>query len=213
MSNLFSSSIGKKLVMSISGLFLIMFLLVHVTANLFILAGKDAFDAACGVMDYMVPIVPILAAGFIVHILYAFILTLQNRKARPVKYKVQDLKKSSTWQSRNMFVLGIIILGVLGLHLCDFWAKMQLQHFMGGEVENGYQLAILKFKNPVYVGVYTVWLVALWYHLRHGFWSAFQTVGLANQVWVKRWQCIANIYAFVVAAGFIIIPIYVYFFC
>lgn len=210
MSNLFSSSIGKKLVMSLSGLFLIVFLLVHLTANLFILVGKEAFDTACDIMGFMAPIVPILAAGFVIHILYAFILTLKNRKARPVTYKVQDLKKSSTWQSRNMFVLGIIVFCVLALHLTDFWAKMQLQHFMGAHGENGYELALAKFGNPVFVAIYVIWIIALWFHLRHGFWSAFQTVGLANQVWIKRWKCVAAVYSYVIAIGFIIIPIFVF---
>lgn len=210
MSNIFSSSIGKKLVMSLSGLFLMLFMLVHLTANAFIFVGADAFNTACHIMSYMTPIVPILAAGFAVHIIYAFILTLKNNNARPVKYKRHIQKQGSKWESRNMFVLGIIVLGGLCLHLTDFWAKMQLLEIMGKELPvQPYDLVVQKFMDPMFSAIYIIWITAFWFHLRHGFWSAFQSVGLSNQIWIKRWKSIANIYAFVVAAVFIAIPIYI----
>ena len=128
MSNLFTSSIGKKLVMSLSGLFLILFLLVHLGANLTVFGGESAYNAMCEFMDTNIFIrimVPVLALGFIIHILYAFIVTLNNRKARGnMRYAVQDLSKSSTWESRNMLVLGIIVLGIIIIHLFDFWSQM-----------------------------------------------------------------------------------------
>lgn len=212
MSNLFSSSIGKKLVMSLSGLFLIIFLLVHLLANSFIFAGAEAFNTACELMGYMMPIVPILAAGFVIHIIYALILTIKNNNARPVKYKLHALKGSSTWESRNMFVLGIIVVGGLSLHLVDFWSKMQLLEFMGvHELPVApYDLIVEKFTNPIYVIIYIIWIVALWFHLRHGFWSAFQSVGLNNQKWIKRWQCAAKIYSTLVAVVFIAIPVFIF---
>lgn len=214
MSNLFTSSIGRKLVMSLSGLFLILFMLVHVVANLMIFGGAESYNAMTEFMGspVIVVMVPVLALGFIVHILYAFILTLQNRSARPVEYKVQNLSKSSTWESRNMFVLGLIVFGILALHLYDFWAKMQLPELLGEHGHpNPYQLVVEKFMNPIMVVIYVVWIIALWFHLRHGFWSAFHTVGLSNQKWIKRWKCAAKIYAMVVAVGFAIIPLYIYF--
>lgn len=211
MGNLWSSSIGKKLVMSLSGLFLIVFLLVHLVANLFFYGGEDAYNAMCEFMDtnpLIKIMVPVLAAGFVIHIAWATVITLKNQTARPVKYKTQDLSKSSAWESRNMYVLGIIVLGVLAWHLNDFWANMQLQHFIGGEaVANPYELLVTTFANPVIAVLYILWIVALWFHLRHGFWSAFQTVGLDNQIWIGRWKCVAKVYAFVVAAGFISIPL------
>ncbi|MEG1634142.1 MAG: succinate dehydrogenase cytochrome b subunit [Rikenellaceae bacterium] len=213
MSNLFCSSIGKKLVMSLSGLFLIVFLLVHLVANLMIFGGQESYNAMASFMDTNPLIrimVPVLAAGFIIHIVYAFIVTLLNRGARPVNYAVQDLSKSSTWESRNMFVLGLIVLGLLLIHLWDFWAKMQLQHFIGGAAsEDPYSLVVAKLSNPIFAAVYIVWVWALWFHLRHGFWSAFQTVGLNNQIWIKRWKCVAKLYALVIAIGFTLIPIFV----
>lgn len=211
MSNLFSSSIGRKLVMSLSGLFLIIFLLVHLVANSFIFAGAEAFNAACHFMGYLKIIVPVLAAGFIFHIVYAFILTLKNNNARPVKYKLHEQSQASTWESRNMFVLGIIVFGVLALHLVDFWSKMQLLEFMGEELPvQPYDLIVAKFTNPVYVVIYIVWLCALWFHLRHGFWSAFQSVGLNNQKWIMRWKCAAKVYSTVVCLIFMAIPIYIF---
>ena len=217
MSNIFSSSIGKKLVMSLSGFFLVIFLLVHVTANTFIFVSPEAFNTACHFMSYMTPVVPILALGFVIHILYAFILTIKNNKARPVKYKQHVQGQGSSWESRNMFVLGIIVVGVLALHLTDFWAKMQLAEWMGtvsvGNDANGnhnyYTLIVSKFTNPIFSAIYIVWIIALWFHLRHGFWSAFQSVGLSNQIWIKRWRCLAKLYAFVVAAIFLAIPIFI----
>ena len=216
MSNIFSSSIGKKIVMSLSGLFLIVFLLVHLVANLFIFAGAEAYDAACHFMDsnpLIKIMVPFLALGFAIHILYAFILTLHNMKARPVRYAVKDLKGSSTWASRNMLILGIIVCGVLVLHLSDFWSHMQLQTLILGKemTTTPYELVLGKFSNPLFVGIYVIWLIALWFHLTHGFWSAFQSIGLCNQIWIKRWKCLATLYATVVVIGFLSIPLYVFF--
>lgn len=197
--------------MSLSGLFLLVFLLVHLVANLFFYGGEDAYNAMCEFMDtnpFIKVMVPVLALGFVIHIAWASFITLKNRTARPVKYKVQDLSKSSTWESRNMYVLGIIILGILAWHLTDFWANMQLQHFVGGEaVASPYELLVQTFANPVISGLYIIWVVALWFHLRHGFWSAFQTIGLDNQIWIRRWRCAAKVYALIVAAGFISIPV------
>ncbi len=215
MSTLWSSSIGKKVVMSLSGLFLILFMLVHMGANLFFFGGQDAYNAMCTFMDtnpLIQIMVPVLALGFFVHIAWATFITLRNRMARPVAYKQYRANGRSSWESRNMYVLGIIVLGMLAWHLNHFWAEMQWQHFRqmagfeGNAVQDPYGLVVLTFSNPIVAGLYIVWVGALWLHLRHGFWSAFQTVGLNNQRWIKRWKLIAEVYAVVVAAGFISIP-------
>ena len=212
MSKLLCSSIGKKLVMSLSGLFLIVFLVIHLIANLMMFGGEESYNAMAHFMDtnpLIMIMVPVLAAGFIIHIAYAFTLTLKNRSARPVGYDKQDLSKSSTWESRNMFILGLVVLGVLFFHLWDFWAKMQLQHFIGGvTAENPYELVMTSLSNPIFAAVYIAWIWALWFHLRHGFWSAFQTIGLNNQRWIKRWKCVAAIYAIVIALGYTSMPLY-----
>jgi succinate dehydrogenase / fumarate reductase cytochrome b subunit len=207
-----TSSIGKKLIMSISGFFLMVFLLVHLAANLASLFGKEAYNAVCHFMDtniFIQVMVPVLAAGFIVHILYGLYLTLANRLARgSERYAVANSGKASTWASRNMFVLGAVVLGFLGLHLTHFWAKMQLQHFLGQEGEDAYLLVTTLFGNPLYVALYLIWIGALWLHLSHGFWSAFQTAGVNNSKWLPRLQFLAKAYATAIAVGFSIIPLW-----
>lgn len=207
---LFNSSIGRKLIMSLSGLFLIIFLLVHLTVNLFIYGGPEAYLAACHFMELpiVLAIVPVLALGFIVHIAYAFMLTLRNMKARGSDSYASGNKTNVAWASKNMLVLGIIVLGFLGLHLFHFWAKMQLQVMMGQESQEAYFIAERLFSDPLYSVLYIVWIAALWFHLTHGFWSAIQTIGINNYTWMPRWKMIGNIFATVVCLGFISIPLY-----
>jgi succinate dehydrogenase / fumarate reductase cytochrome b subunit len=198
--------------MSISGFFLMVFLLVHLAANLASLLGNEQYNAVCHFMDTNIVIqimVPVLALGFMVHIAYGLYLTLVNRWARGnERYAAGNKGDASSWASRNMFVLGAIILGFLGLHLWHFWAKMQLQHFLGQEGENAYLLVTTLFSDPLYVVLYLVWIWTLWLHLSHGFWSAFQTIGVNNSKWLPRLQFIAKIYATVIAVGFTIIPLW-----
>lgn len=212
MANIFSSSIGKKLVMSLSGLFLIIFLLVHLGINFAAVASEEAYNTACHFMDTNIVIqiiVPVLAFGFLIHIAYAFILTLNNMRARPVKYAVGNNAKASSWASRNMFVLGVIVLGLLAVHLSHFWANMQLPHFLGEQgTENPYLLVKTTLENPMWAAVYIVWIWALWFHLCHGFWSALQTLGTNNQKWIPRLQIIARIYATAVACGYTFIVLW-----
>ncbi|MDR1897005.1 MAG: succinate dehydrogenase cytochrome b subunit [Prevotellaceae bacterium] len=214
MSNIFSSSIGKKLIMSLSGLFLVTFLLLHVSINLTALFSREAYEAACAFMDtniFIQIMVPVLALGFVIHILFSIIITLKNRNARPVKYAVGNNTEASSWAAKNMFVLGLIVIGFLGLHLTHFWAKMQLQHFLGHHGENAYELLTRLFGQWYYCAIYVVWIIALYFHISHGFWSAFQTLGLNNSKWIPRLQLIAKLYAIVVALGFISIPVYFWF--
>ncbi len=206
---IFNSSIGRKLIMSLSGLFLIVFLLVHLTINSFLLVGPEAFLAGCEFMEQPVILimVPVLAAGFIVHILYAIWLTYQNMKARGnVSYVSGKKSDTTSWASKNMFVLGVIVFGFIGLHLSHFWAEMQLQHFMGGEsAADPYTLVATQFRNPVIGTLYIVWYVALWFHLTHGFWSALQTIGLNNSKWFNRLKVIGTIFATIIAVGYTVI--------
>lgn len=209
------SSIGKKLIMSLSGLFLVVFLVVHVLLNLAALVSRDLYETACHFMDENIFIrimVPVLAAGFIVHIIWSIFITLSNQAARPVKYAVTNQAKASSWASKNMFVLGLIVVCLLAVHLTHFWAHMQCKTLLlGQEGENPYELLIKTFSNPINCGIYVVWAIALYYHLSHGFWSAFQSIGLNNSKWIPRLQILAKLYAVVVAAAFIIIPLYFYF--
>ncbi len=224
MANIFKSSIGKKLIMSISGLFLILFLLLHATINF--LAVFDAFGSnwgneaeglfGLGCWFMSTPIVtimvPILAAGFIIHIIYAGYLTLSNIISRGgyKRYAVSNKADTDSWASRNMFVLGAIVLGLLAIHLTHFWAKMQLLQFQGLEAENPYTLLELTFKNWWMVALYLVWFASLWFHLTHGFWSALHTVGFNNSIWMKRLKVLAYIVATIIFLMFATIAIIVF---
>ena len=214
------SSIIKKLIMSISGLFLILFLLLHMTINFF--SVIDTFTGSYGAADGLfalgcefmaLPIVtimvPVLAAGFLVHIVYAMILTAGNIQARGgiSRYASGSKGKAESWASKNMFVLGIIVLGLLAFHLNHFWAEMQLKEFMGEHATDPYHLLNVTFKNWWMVVLYIVWFGALGFHLTHGFWSAFQTVGWSNQIWEKRLTWIGYFFVAVLVLGFAAVAI------
>ena len=205
---IFNSSIGKKFIQSISGAFLILFLLLHGTINFFSVidtftgkfgAPDGLFQLGCDFMALPIVtiMVPVLALGFVVHVGYGCWLTFQNLAARGgiKRYEVSSKAATDSWSARNMFVLGIIILGALGLHLMDFWAHMQLQEFMGNEAENPYLLLTTTFGPWWLLTLYLLWFVAVWFHLCHGFWSMFQTIGWSGQKWMKRLKVIGIIVA------------------
>jgi len=209
------SSITKKLIMSISGLFLIVFLLLHMSINLFSVidtftgnygAADGLFAKGCEFMASPVVtiMVPVLALGFLVHIVYAMILTAGNIKARGgmCRYASGSKGKAESWASKNMLVLGIIVLGLLAFHLNHFWAEMQLKEFMGEHATDPYLLLNETFKNWWMVLIYIVWFAALGFHLTHGFWSAFQTIGLSNKIWEKRLYIIGYVFVALIVLGF-----------
>ncbi|MEG0891181.1 MAG: succinate dehydrogenase cytochrome b subunit [Bacteroidales bacterium] len=213
MANIFTSSIGKKLIMSISGLFLILFLFVHALVNGLSLISGDAFNVGCEFMSLPIVtiMVPVLAAGFIIHIIYAFVLNLINYKARGTqRYAVTNKAKTDDWASTNMLVLGIIVLGVLAFHLTHFWAKMQLPELIGEHAQIGSVLLAETFSKLWILIVYIVWFIALWFHLCHGFWSAFQTLGLNNSVWFCRWKVIGIVVATILCLVFIAVAVNAY---
>lgn len=185
--------------MSVTGIFLIIFLLLHATINGLSLISPEAFNAGCEFMalPIVTVMVPILAAGFIIHIIYALYLSWTNYKARGTnRYAVANKSKTDNWAAKNMLVLGIIVLGVLAFHLTHFWADMQLLEFKGVEpTDNPYQLLEDTFGTWWVTALYIVWFVALWMHLTHGFWSAFHTLGWNNNVWIGRLKVISYIVA------------------
>ena len=197
-----NSSVGRKVVMSVTGLFLVLFVTFHALMNAVALIKFEYYDAICeflGANWYAVLGTLILAGGFAIHIIYAFWLTLQNRKARGNnRYAVTNKPKDVEWASQNMLALGIIVLCGLILHLTQFWAKMQLPELMGDHVMNGTYYLQATFSHVWVLPVYLVWFAALWFHISHGFWSAFQTLGTANDKWIPRWQCISKWWATIV---------------
>ena len=217
---IFNSSIGKKFIQAVSGAFLIVFLLLHSTINFFsvidsftgkygIAAADEAlfskgdglFKLGCDFMSTPVIsiMVPILALGFAVHILYGCWLTWQNIRARGgyKRYEVVSKAAADSWSAKNMLVLGVVILGLLCFHLTHFWAKMQLPEMFGvGTFENNpYLLLNATFGKWWLLVIYLLWFGAIFLHLAHGFWSMFQTVGWNGQTWFKRVKVIGIIVA------------------
>lgn len=207
MANIFKTSIGKKLIMSISGLFLIFFLCIHASVNLLYLFGDEWFQAGCDFMSLHIVtiIVPVLAAGFIVHIIWAFILYYQNYKARgKERYAVATKTKTEDWASRNMIVLGLLVLIGIALHLTDFWVNMQYKEVvLGEEAAKGPELMRQTFSCIWVYVLYVVWFIVLWFHLTHGFWSAFHTIGWSNEKWIKRLKVIGIIFVTILVVIFI----------
>ena len=203
--------------MSLSGLFLILFLTFHLAMNLVAVFSAEGYNMVCeflGANWYALVGTLVLALGFAIHIVYAFWLTIQNRKARGNdRYAVVAKPKHVEWASQNMLVLGIIIVVFFILHLAQFWYKMQFNEIAGLDLpgvdpHDGYQLIVETFSNPLFVILYLIWFVAIWFHMTHGFWSSIQTIGWNNNIWLSRWKTISNIYATIVCVGFAFIAIY-----
>lgn len=210
---LLNSSIGRKLIMSISGIFLILFLLFHMSMNLALVFSAEAYDTICELLGanwYAIAGTLLLAGGVAVHIGYGTWLTLQNQKARGTDKYASSNRTKTEWSAKNMYVLGLIILLGLIIHLWNFWYKMQLAELLHlpGAVSKGSGLVIDLFSNPVYSLVYLVWLAALWFHLTHGVWSAFQTLGLNGKTWYPRLKFISNVLATIIMIGFAVVPVY-----
>ena len=203
--------------MSISGIFLVLFLLFHSLMNIVVIISPSGYNAICAFLGanwYAVVGTAVLAGGFVIHILYALFLSYQNLRARGSEsYAVTKNQKSVEWASQNMLVLGTIIFGFLALHLYNFWFKMQfaeLTGFEGGQFLPGDGAAFVKdlFSNWIYCVVYIVWLLALWFHLTHGVWSSLQSIGVNNKTWLPRVKVIANIISTIVILMFMSIPLY-----
>jgi len=226
MASILSYSIGRKLLMSLSGLFLVMFLLVHLTVNSFLILDPlfgtnegEMFNAGVHFMGInpMIRIIePILALGFLVHILYSIVLTIQNMKARGANNYLSGNKTSDVeWTSKNMFVLGIALFAFLAIHIAQFWLKMKLTgdplldeeatfSYFGviTQGENAYALVHGALQIPWVLGAYVIGGIALALHISHGFWSAFQTIGFSNSVWIPRLQKISTVVAWLIGLGF-----------
>ncbi|MDD4227119.1 MAG: succinate dehydrogenase cytochrome b subunit [Mariniphaga sp.] len=221
MSKFFTASIGRKLIMSLTGLFLVMFIAVHMTVNLFLIFDDsgELFNRAAHFMatNPAVKIMePILGLGFLIHILWSFLLEYENWRARPVKYDKKNPEVASSWTSRNMLVLGALILVFLVVHIIQFfWVikfnpeSMKSVVIQGVQMEDTYLLVSDLFKRSVVYDIfYVIGGILLGFHLSHGFWSGFHTLGLSNKNWMSRLQIISRVYAIIIAVGFSVIPLY-----
>ena len=218
---LINSSIGRKVIMSVTGMALILFMTFHCCMNLVALFSGKAYNMICELLGanwYAVVATVALGALAVCHIVYAFILTAQNRRARgDNRYAVTEKPASVEWASQDMRVLGIIVLLGIGLHLFNFWYNMMFAELTGMTVKippsHGFEYIQATFANPVYVVLYIIWLAALWFHLSHGFWSAMQTVGINGKVWFSRWKTIGVVYVTLLMLCFLVVVLAFAFHC
>ena len=222
MSGLLKSSIARKVAMALSALFLIFFLLMHVTINLISVFSEDTFNTVSHFMgtNPLIQFVmqPILIFGVVFHFVLGFVLEIKNRKAVGVNsYAKNNGAANSTWMSRNMLLSGLVILAFIVLHFIDFWfPEINTKYIVGdmSGLHNGefryYHELHEKFSNPLRVGAYIIAFILLALHLLHGFQSAFQSMGMNN----KYTKCVKNFgktYAIVVPLLFIFIALFHYF--
>lgn len=215
--NFLNSSLGNKVLMSLTGLFLSSFLLVHLSGNLQLLKGDGglAFNAYAHFMTTN-PIIKFtsygLYASILLHAIKGIGLYMANRKAKGQGYKVTRYaqKGASAISSRNMALLGTIVLGFLGLHMAQFWGRMHFTEMPIDAAGNKDLFLIVKeaFQVEWVVIVYLISMIALAFHLVHGFQSAFQTLGLNHKKYTPIIKAVGLIFAIVVPAGFAVLPIY-----
>lgn len=214
----FTSSIGKKLVMAITGVSLIAFLVVHCYINALVFLewfgplgrGYAAYESAAHFLGSN-PITRIaevgLLAGIILHIIQGLMITAQNKSKRPVAYNVNGGAKNSKWYSRSMGLLGSIILIFLVIHFAHFWAPNRFQQLMEGHEKDLYLLMEVTFQQLWVVVLYILGCIALGYHLVHGFWSSFQTLGLATKKYTGLIKCLGTAFSVIVPLIFILMPL------
>jgi succinate dehydrogenase / fumarate reductase, cytochrome b subunit len=217
--DLFSSSLGRKVLMALTGIFLILFLAVHLAGNLQLLKddGGKSFNIYADFMGHN-PLIQFVSKGnfalILLHVIWGILLTIKNKKARgPVGYA--NSNKSSVWASRNMGILGTFILIFLVIHLKDFYGEahfgnLNTQVYDGKEVLDLYGQVAYWFKVDWYVALYVVCMAALGFHLWHGFTSAFQTLGLNHMKYNPVINFVGKTFAVLVPAAFALIPIWMY---
>ena len=209
---LFTSSIGKKILMGLTGFFLIIYLIVHASINAMIFyddAGEK-FNAVASFMlhNYFVRFLEIgLFATFILHIIQGLILLKQNRSARKINYIKQKFPGEIKWYSRYMGWLGTFLLLFLIMHLYHFWASTKHELYFNGPVIDLYQEMKIIFTNPVWFTLYMIGLVSLLFHLLHGFQSAFQTFGINHRRWTPIIKGIGIFYSVAICILFAMMPI------
>lgn len=216
-SEFFTSSIGKKITMSLTGIFLISFLVVHVGINACIWAndGGQMFNLASHFMGTTVVIRIIevgLFAFLILHIIQGLVLEVQNRSRRKTGYAVHLGNRGSKWYSRSMGLLGTLLLFFLVIHLSHFWVPSRFTElpaieYNGKEVANQYAEIVRIFQNPVVVGVYVLGCLSLMYHLLHGFQSAFRTLGVPNGKWMVLVKNTGFGFAIIISLAFAMMPV------
>lgn len=221
-SQALQSTLGRKVVMALSGGFLIVFLIGHISGNtlLFKNDGGDAFNLYAQFMTTN-PAVKILSyltyASILLHIIYSVLLTMHNKKARKVGYAVTNRGANSAWSSRNMGILGSVILVFIIIHMYSFWFKMHWGEIPrviidGAEVKNLYLVVNESFHQLWYVALYVISMGILAFHLSHGFSSAFQTLGLNHKKYTPFIKKVGVAFSILVPTGFAAMPVFMYLF-
>ena len=212
----FTSSVGKKLVMAFTGLFLIGFLLIHVylNAQIFLPDGKEKFLAGAHFMGTN-PLTRILefglVAGFILHIIQGLMLWSQNKKRRSAgRYAVSAGNATSKWYSRSMGLLGTLVLLFLIMHTAHFWIPNRSSQFTTGKEIDLYEKMREVFQNPVVVALYVLGCLSLAFHLVHGFYSAFQTLGMGTAKYKSIIRNVGIAFSIIVPLIFALMPIAFY---
>ena len=217
------SSITKKLIMAVTGGALVFFLLFHASMNIVAIIKPEGYNKICeflGANWYALVATAGLALLMVFHLIYAFVLSLQNYRARgKQRYAVVEKQEGVSWASKNMLAIGGFVLFGLGLHLFNFWANMQLPevlHKLGIHVEeavmdnvtNGVHYIVNTFSCWWYSVIYLVWLAFLWFHLAHGVASVMQSIGWSNHVWQNRIEVIGKIIAALIVVMFAVVVLY-----
>ncbi len=216
-----TSSVGRKYVMALTGLFLIIFLLVHAYVNINVLFtnGEQNFNRAANFMstNVLVRLAEFgLFAGFIVHIYQGYLLANLNRKRRSQKYAINAPAQTSSWYSRSMAILGSLILLFLIVHLANFWVPSRfggLEEVQYGELHTHNLYLRMKevFSNELLVIVYVLGCASLGWHLLHGFQSAFQTMGWKHRKYAGAIEKTGMVFSIVVPLIFALMPVFMYF--
>jgi len=216
---MFTSSLGKKYVMALTGLFLCSFLVIHLSGNLllFLPDNGHAFNSFTYFMEHNILISVlsyVLFAGFIIHIIQSYVITRRNAAARPVKYAVVDAKANSTWSSRNMGILGSLVFLFLVIHLRDFFYDLKFTDEIADDRQNKvivlYPDVVHAFQLWYYSLIYVIGVIALGYHLWHGFQSGFRSLGIVNKKYMPAIIWVGKAYTLIITIGFVAMPIYFY---
>jgi succinate dehydrogenase / fumarate reductase, cytochrome b subunit len=215
-----SGTLSQKNLMALTGLFLCFFLIIHLAGNLQLLLPTEVaqwqfnFYSKLLSENIFIHIISyILFASIIAHALYALVITINSRRANGNRYEYDRRGGSSRWYSRRMGLLGTVILFFLIIHLRDFWYEVQFGHLpvdKDGQ-EDLYTLVITVYRNGWYVLIYVLCMIALGYHLLHGFFSAARTIGVYHPRYVNCIRVIGWVYSVGISAGFALVPIYVHF--
>jgi succinate dehydrogenase / fumarate reductase cytochrome b subunit len=226
-SQFFTSSVGKKLVMSLTGLFLITFLIIHVglNATIWYPDNGEMFNKSAHFMGNTIVILILewgLFAGFILHIIQGYVLEAKNLSRRGKGYEINPANKTSRWYSRSMGLLGTLLFLFLIMHVSHFWVQSRLGglgsiqplpevEYNGKPYHNMYGKMLEVFQNPVVVVLYVLGCASLAYHLAHGFHSAFRTLGVHNNRYLSMLRSLGIWFAIIVSLAFAMMPVSMYF--